>query len=124
MGVGWLGACEYLLLWLHLIHLVLAATCDLEDHMWHVGRVLSRGGVARQETAMFSPPCIGSQLARQRHHDMQAQVGKQRLLHQLRKHARASRRAGQGDHVGWISKILAQSKMRGRTGVRHVHISD
>ena len=71
---------------------------------------------------MFSPPCIGSQLARKRRHDLQAQVGKQRLLHQLRKHARASRRADQEDDVGWISRILAQSQMHGRTGVRHVHI--
>jgi hypothetical protein len=41
---------------------------------------------------MFSPPSIGSQLARQRHHDLQAQAGQQRLL---RQHARASRPAGQ-----------------------------
>jgi hypothetical protein len=44
---------------------------------------------------MFSPPSIGSQLARQRHDDLQAQAGQQRLLHQLRQHARASRRTGQ-----------------------------
>jgi hypothetical protein len=44
---------------------------------------------------MFSPPSIGSQLARQRHHDLQAQAGQQRLLHQLRKDTRASRHAGQ-----------------------------
>ncbi len=36
---------------------------------------------------MFLPPAIGSQLARQRHHDLQAQGGQQRLLHQLRQHA-------------------------------------
>ncbi|MGD0062156.1 MAG: hypothetical protein ABSB76_01800 [Streptosporangiaceae bacterium] len=34
---------------------------------------------------MFSPPSIGSQLAAQRHHDLQAQAGQQRLLHQLRR---------------------------------------
>ncbi|MGD0608551.1 MAG: hypothetical protein ABSA53_33795 [Streptosporangiaceae bacterium] len=44
---------------------------------------------------MFLPPATGSQLARQRHHDLQAQAGQQRLLHQLRQHARASRPAGQ-----------------------------
>ena len=44
---------------------------------------------------MFSPPSIGSQLARQRHQELQAQAGQQRLLHQLRQHARASRPAGQ-----------------------------
>jgi hypothetical protein len=73
---------------------------------------------------MFSPPSIGSQLASQRHHELRAQAGQQRLLQQLRQHARASRRAGQTeDNAGWISKTLAQSKMRGRTGVRHfLHI--
>ena len=70
---------------------------------------------------MFLPPATGSQLARQRHHELQVQAGQQRLLHQLRQDAHASRRAGQTeDDAGWLSKILAQSKMRGRTGVRHV----
>jgi len=54
---------------------------------------------------MFSPPCIGSQLGRQRQHNMQPQVGKQRQLHQLRKHTRAFRHAEQTR----------------RRGVRHVH---
>ena len=54
---------------------------------------------------MFSPPCIGSQLGRQRQHNMQPQVGKQRHLHQLRKHTRAFRHAEQTR----------------RRGVRHVH---
>jgi hypothetical protein len=44
---------------------------------------------------MLSPPATGGQLARQRHPDLQAQAGQQRLLHQLRQHARASRHAGQ-----------------------------
>jgi hypothetical protein len=44
---------------------------------------------------MFLSPSTGSQLARQRHHDLQAQAGQQRLLHQLRQHARASRHARQ-----------------------------
>jgi hypothetical protein len=43
-----------------------------------------------QETAMFLPPATGSQRARRRHHDLQAQAGQQRLL---RQHARASRGA-------------------------------
>jgi hypothetical protein len=65
---------------------------------------------------MFLPPSIGIDLVRQRQHDMQAQAGQQ-----LRQDARASRRAGQTeDDVGWMSEILAQSKMRGRTEVRHV----
>jgi hypothetical protein len=70
---------------------------------------------------MLLPPSTGSQLARQTHHDLQAQASQQRLLHQLRQHARASRHAGQTeDDTGWMSKILAQSKTRGRTGMRHV----
>jgi hypothetical protein len=44
---------------------------------------------------MFTPTSSGSQLARQRHHELQAQAGQQRLLHQLRKDTRASRHAGQ-----------------------------
>jgi hypothetical protein len=43
---------------------------------------------------MFTPPSTGSQLARQRHHELQAQACQQRLLHQLRKDTRASRHAG------------------------------
>ena len=70
---------------------------------------------------MFLPPATGSQLARQTHHDLQAQAGQQRLLHQLRQDARASRHAGQTEKdAGWMGKILAQSKTRGRTGMRHV----
>jgi hypothetical protein len=54
---------------------------------------------------MFLPPSIGSKLAPQRQHDMQAH-GEQRQLRQLRTHACASRHAEQ----------------TGRRGVRHVHI--
>jgi hypothetical protein len=44
---------------------------------------------------MFPRPGIASQLASQRHHDLQAQAGQQRLQHQLRQDARAARPAGQ-----------------------------
>jgi hypothetical protein len=47
---------------------------------------------SRQETAMFTHPYIGSQLAREHHRDMLAQADQQRLVRQLRGHARASRR--------------------------------
>ena len=40
---------------------------------------------------MFTRPYIGSQLARERQHDMLAQAGQQRLARQLRDLARASR---------------------------------
>ena len=42
---------------------------------------------------MFAHPYIGSQLARQRQHEMLAQAGPQRLARQLHEHARATRRA-------------------------------
>lgn len=42
---------------------------------------------------MFMHPSAGGQLARQRQHEMQAQAGHQRLVRQLREHARTSRRA-------------------------------
>jgi hypothetical protein len=43
---------------------------------------------------MFTHPYIASQLASERQRDMLAWAGNQRLLRQLRDHARASRRAG------------------------------
>ena len=42
---------------------------------------------------MFTHPFIGSQLARERQREMLAQAGQQRLVRQLREHARATRRA-------------------------------
>jgi hypothetical protein len=42
---------------------------------------------------MFTPPYIGSQLARERQRDMLAQAGQQRLARQFRHLAGASRRA-------------------------------
>jgi hypothetical protein len=57
---------------------------------------------------MFSAPSIGSQLAAQRHHDLQAQAGQQRLLHQLRQHARAS-------HAGQIGRRITQLLRRTRS---------
>jgi hypothetical protein len=42
---------------------------------------------------MFTHPCIGSQLARERQRDMLAQADQRRLLRQLRGQAGAARRA-------------------------------
>ncbi len=42
---------------------------------------------------MFTHPYVGSQLARERQREMLAQAGQQRLVRQLREHARAPRRA-------------------------------
>jgi len=53
----------------------------------------SRPGPSTQETAMFTHAYVGSQLARERQREMLAQAGQQRLVRQLREHARASRRA-------------------------------
>jgi hypothetical protein len=44
---------------------------------------------------MYTHPFSGSQLDRERHHRMRAQVGRQHLARQLRDLARASRRAGE-----------------------------
>jgi hypothetical protein len=57
---------------------------------------------------MFLPPSTGSQLARQTHHDLQAQAGQQRLLHQLRKHARAPQHAGQTGRR--ITRLLKRTR--------------
>jgi hypothetical protein len=62
---------------------------------------------------MFSPPSIGSQLAAQRHHDLQAQAGQQRLLHQLRQHARASH--ARASHAGQIGRRITQLLRRTRS---------
>ncbi len=42
---------------------------------------------------MFTHPSIGSQLALERQREMLAQAGRQRLVRQLREHARTSQRA-------------------------------
>ena len=42
---------------------------------------------------MFTHPYIGSQLARERQREMLAQANQQRLVQQLREHARTTQRA-------------------------------
>ena len=48
---------------------------------------------------MYTHPFSGSQLDRERHHQMRAQVGRQRLARQLRDQARTSRRAEKAQRV-------------------------
>ena len=48
---------------------------------------------------MYTHPFSGSQLDRERHHQMRAQVGRQRLARQLRDQTRTSRRVGETQRV-------------------------
>jgi hypothetical protein len=57
---------------------------------------------------MFPHPHTGSQLARQRHRELQAQAGQQRLARQLREHARATRRAQQAGRR--ITRVLKRTR--------------
>jgi hypothetical protein len=54
---------------------------------------------------MFTHPHIASQLARQRHRELQAQAGQQRLA---RQHARATRRARQAGRR--ITSVLKRTR--------------
>jgi hypothetical protein len=57
---------------------------------------------------MFTHPYLGSQLARERQREMQAQAGQQRLARQLREHARATRRS---QRAGWrITRLLKRAR--------------
>ena len=57
---------------------------------------------------MFTHPYVGSQLARERQREMLAQAGQQRLVRQVREHARASRRAARADRR--MTRVLKRTR--------------
>ena len=57
---------------------------------------------------MFTHPYIGSQLARERQREMLAQADQQRLVRQLREHARATRRAQRAGRR--ITRLLKRTR--------------
>ena len=58
---------------------------------------------------MFIHPYIGSQLARERQREMPAQAGQQRLVGQLREHARASRSGAPAQPCSLMNHTAAAS---------------
>ena len=57
---------------------------------------------------MFTHPYVGSQLARERQREMLAQAGQQRLVRQLREHAKATRRSQRAGRR--ITRLLKRTR--------------
>jgi hypothetical protein len=64
---------------------------------------------------MFTHPCIGRQLARERQRDMLAQADQRRLLRQLRGPAGAARRAAGTERRRWSPGFYLRTVSIGMT---------